>query len=83
MHDYEIAFRDDRSRFVLQRRRKTFHEIEKTITAGSNVRTVLDIVWRPKPFRRRIIPLVEQRIERFEHEFLVLAAFVFALWFFG
>jgi hypothetical protein len=35
------------------------------------VRAVLDVFRRPEAFRRRRVSLVKERIERFEHEFLV------------
>src|SRR5437899_1640039 len=78
VHDHEVSLSHDRSRFVLQRWRKALDEIEQALTTGSNVCAVLDVVRRPESFCGRIIALVEECVERFHDEGLVL--FGCSLW---
>src|ERR1700678_803573 len=72
MQDYEVLLSDDRSWFVLQRWRKTLDEIEQTDTTGRDMSAVLNVFRRPESFRGRIIALVEECVERFQHEGFVL-----------
>jgi hypothetical protein len=68
MHDDEVSVRDNRPRFVFQRGRHSFDEVEQAVTSRLNMRAVLDIVWRPIPFGRIVIPLVKQHFEGVEYQ---------------
>src|SRR5580704_18583625 len=72
VHDHEVPFGHDRSRFVLQCWRKALDEIEQTFTTGCDMGAVLDVFRRPESFRGCIGALVEEGVERFQDEGLVL-----------
>src|SRR6266481_847251 len=72
MDNHEVSPGEDHSRLILQRRRKALDEIKESSAARFDVRTVLDVVWRPESFCDRIIALVEERVECFHDEGLVL-----------
>src|SRR5580692_2093002 len=72
VHDYEVSFGHDRSRFVLQCWRDALDEIEQTFTTGCDMGAVLDVFRRPESFRGCIGALVEECVERFQDEGLVL-----------
>src|SRR5258708_36529728 len=72
VHDHKVALSHDHSRFVLQRWRKALDEIEQALTTGSNVRAVLDVLRWPKLLGSRVVTLVEECVERFQDEGLVL-----------
>jgi hypothetical protein len=63
--------------FIMQRVGHSFYEVKEPITAGGNVRAMLDIVRRPEPLRSGIVALAEQGIERIQHD-LHAALFGFA-----
>jgi hypothetical protein len=69
--DHVIAFGNDRARLISQGCWRTPDQIEQAIASGFDVRAVLDVVRRPKAFRLLVVPLVEQRIKRFENQFFV------------
>jgi hypothetical protein len=66
VHDHELALGHDYARFVLERRRGAFDQIEKSLTARLDMCTVLNVAWRAVSLGGRIIALVEQRFERFK-----------------
>jgi len=72
VRDDVVAFREDHVIFVAERVGKTAHEIEEAIAARRNMCAVLNVSLRPKPLRRDIVAFVEQCIEGFEHERLVV-----------
>ena len=72
MHDHKVFFGHNRPGFIFQRWRDALNEIEQTLTTGSNVRAVSDVVRRPKLLGSLLDTLVEQRIERVQDEGLVL-----------
>jgi hypothetical protein len=55
--------------FVAECVAKAANKIEQTITARRNMRAVLDVAFRPDTLRST---LVERRVERLEHECLVV-----------
>ena len=71
VHDDKIFIRHNRSGFVLQRRRNAFDEIEEAVPARRDMSAVLNIGRRPETFSGRIVPLVEQGVERFKHQCFV------------
>src|SRR6476620_8657853 len=71
MQDHELTFRDDHSRLVPQRGPEAFDQVEEAVAAGCDMRTVLDVARRPETRRGLVVPLVEEGIEPFEHQFLV------------
>src|SRR5215471_3556183 len=71
MQDHVVAFSNYDSGFILQGRRGRLHQVEQPLPARSDVGAVLDVAGRPVPFGGRVIPLVEERVERFEGQGLV------------
>src|SRR5260370_27546393 len=63
VHDHEIIFGNNRSRFIPERGREALYEIEQTVAAGLDMSAVLDIVGRPIAFCGRVVPLIEERVE--------------------
>src|SRR5260370_15746735 len=74
VHDHEVSLGHNHSRFILQRWRKALDEIEQALTTGSDMRAVLDVVWRPKLLGSPVVTLVEYDIERCQDK-----SFVFRL----
>src|ERR1700749_5143236 len=70
-HDI-IAIGPDQRIFVLQLLWRSFYELEQTIAARSDVSAVLKIGGGPETLGRGVIPLVEERVERLQHERFVL-----------
>src|SRR5207245_7404601 len=71
VEDHKFLVSEDHAVFVSQRWRRTFDQIEETLTSRRDVSAVLDIVRRPKSLGGLIIPLVEKCVESFEDERLV------------
>ena len=69
--DDVIAFGNNRSGLISERRWRAPDQIEQAVASGLDVRAVLDVVRRPVALRRLVVAFVEQRIERFEHQDLV------------
>jgi hypothetical protein len=59
----EVALSNDHPRLVFQRRREALDEVEEALTAGGDVRAVLDVGGRPVALSREVVSLVEQAIE--------------------
>src|SRR5882724_9600331 len=70
--DNEVSFGNHQTSFIMQSGWKRLDQVEKAFTARLDVCTVLDVVRRPESFRGRIIALVEECVERFQDEGLVL-----------
>ena len=66
-----FALREYQSVFVTQRGWRAFDQVEQTFPAGCDVRAVLNVVRRPKLFGRRVVALVEKRIEGLQNQLLV------------
>ena len=67
-----IAIGHDQRIFVAQLLRRSSYELEQTIAARRNVSAVLNIGGRPETLGGGVIPLVEERVERLQHERFVL-----------
>src|ERR1700687_3255209 len=72
VHDHEVSFGHDRSRFVLQRWWDALDEIEQTLATRCDMSTMLNVVGGPESFCSRIVTLVEEWFERFQDKGLVL-----------
>jgi hypothetical protein len=72
VHDHEIFFGHNGSRFILQRRRYALDEIEQTVATGLDMSAVLDIVGRPIALGRCVVTFVEESIKGLENERLIL-----------
>ena len=70
--DDKVSLRYDYSRLILEGGRDALDQAEETVAARLNVRTVLNIVGRPEALRFCIVSLVEQSVEGFQHQCLVL-----------
>src|SRR6202042_2623651 len=72
MQHEKIAFRHDDPVLVAHLRRSVSYQLEEAFAARRDVRAVLDVLRRPEPTGRREVPLVEQSVERLQHERFVL-----------
>ena len=63
---HEIAFRDDHSRLILQRRGDALDQIEQAFASGRDVSAVLDVVGRPEALSCYVVTLIEQCVECLE-----------------
>src|SRR6266478_2271829 len=72
VHDDEIPFTHNRSMLIFESWRKTLDEIEQALSARLNMIAVLNVVRGPITFGRRIVTLIEQRVERFQDKLLVV-----------
>ena len=75
VHDHEVSFSHDRSRFVLQRWWEALDEIEETLTAWFNVSAVLDVVGRPEAFSCYIVTFVEKGVKSLKNKCLIFFLF--------
>ena len=76
VHDHKIFFDHNRSRFILQRRRDAFYQIEQTVAARFDMSAVLDIVVRPITVSRRLVPFVKQGVESLKDKRLIFDSIV-------
>ena len=72
MRDHVVAFCDDELVFVAQGIWRRTNESEQPVASWRNVRAVLDVLRRPEALRGRVVAFVEERIEGFENDCLVL-----------
>ena len=72
VHYYEVSISDDRSWLILQGRRQALDEIEQTLAARCDMSAVLNVIRRPESLRRRVVTLVEKRVESFKNDGLIL-----------
>ena len=70
--DDVVTFREDELMLVTQAVGRAPDQIEQTVAARFDVRTVLDVALRPKAAGRIVVALVEQGVEGFQDEGLVL-----------
>jgi hypothetical protein len=61
--DHVIAFGNDRTRLISQRRWRAPDQIEQVVAPGLDMRAVLNIGVRPEVRRRFIVAFVEERVE--------------------
>ena len=67
-----VPLGEDQVIFVAQRLGQASNKAEQTIAAGRDVSTVLNVTLGPESFCRSIVAFVEQRIEGFPNERLIL-----------
>jgi hypothetical protein len=67
-----VALGHDQRILVSQRVRKRFDEVEEAIAARLDMRAVLNITFGPKSRSCRVVPFVEERIERLRNDFFIL-----------
>src|SRR5262249_17320695 len=72
MRDDVIAFGNNQLVLVAQRLRQRSDEVEQPRTAWRDVGAVLNVPIGPEPFGGGVVALVEQRVEGFEDERLVV-----------
>src|SRR5579863_3696566 len=72
MRDNIVAFRDDELVFIPQRIWRRADKSEQPVASWRNVRAVLDVVRRPEAFCCRVVAFVEESVEGFENDRLVL-----------
>ena len=78
-HPSETAVRDDvivfcnnELVFVAQRIWRRTDQSEQSFASRRDVRAMLDVLWRPETFCCRVVAFVEESIEGFEYDRLVL-----------
>lgn len=72
MRDDVVAFGHDQLVFVAQRSRNRADQVEQPVAAWRDVGAMLNVAIGPEPFGGGVVALVEQRVEGFEDERLVL-----------
>ncbi len=72
MQDDIVSIRDCQRILISQSDGERFGEVEESVTTGSNVGAVLDIVGRPEVLGSSVITSVEERLEGFDNYCLVL-----------
>ena len=72
MDDDEISLGYDYSGLIFERGRDALDQVEETVTARLNVRAVLNVVGRPEALRFRIISLIKEGLEGFQHNRLIV-----------
>ena len=72
MGDHVVPFGQDHVIFVAECIGKAANKVEQAIAARRNMGAVLDVAFRPEALRGSGVAFVEQRVEGFEHECLVL-----------
>ena len=63
----QIPLGQDRSVFISHRLGRSLDQPKQTMAAWRDVLAMLDVGRRPETFGSGVVPLVEKRIERFEH----------------
>src|ERR1700723_382434 len=72
MRDDIVAFCDDELVFITQGIWRRADESKQSFASGCNMGAVLDVLRRPEAFCRRIVTSVEESVEGFENDRLVL-----------
>ena len=72
MNNDVVTFCKNHPRLILERRRSGLDEVEESVSSRLDMGTVLNVVGRPEPLRRRVVSFVEQCIECFQYDRLVL-----------
>src|SRR5580692_10218648 len=72
MRDHIVALYDDELIFIAQGIWRRADKSEQPFTSWCNVRAVLDVLRRPEAFCRRVVTFVEESVEGFENDRLVL-----------
>src|ERR1700741_3556974 len=69
---HKVILGEDKGIVIVERGRRRPDEIEQTVAAGRRVGAGLDVLRRPEFFSRLVVALVEQSLERFQDNPLVL-----------
>ena len=72
MCDDVVPFGEEHVTFVTECFGQSANKVEQPVAARRNVGAMLNIALRPEALRGNIVAFVEQRVEGFEHEPLVL-----------
>src|ERR1700722_5151044 len=75
VEDDDVSLRYDDSRLILEGGRNALDQVEEPLTARFNVRTMLNVVGRPEALRCAIISLVEESVEGFQDNCLIVFCF--------
>src|SRR6202011_2817712 len=73
--DDEVSLCYDYSRLIPESGRDALDQVEETVTARLNVRTVLNVVGRPEALRCNIISLIKQSVESLHDNRLIVFCF--------
>src|SRR5258708_7118407 len=72
VRDDIIAFCDNDLVFVAQRGWRRTDQSKQPFASRRDVRAMLDVLWRPESFCCRVVAFVEESVEGFENDRLVL-----------
>jgi hypothetical protein len=72
MNDDVVTFCKNLPRLILERRRRGLDEVEEPVSSRLDMGAALNVVGRPKSLRSRVVSLIEQGIECFQHDRLIL-----------
>ena len=70
--DNEVSFGNGQTSFVTQSVWEGLYQVEWTLTARFDVRTVLNVVRGPVALGRYVVPFVEESVKSLKNECLVL-----------
>lgn len=72
MDHHPFAFRQDQTRLVPERHWNGFDQVEESFSSGLDMSTVLNVIWRPKPFRCSVIAPIEEGVEGLQDQRFIL-----------
>jgi len=72
MNDDVVPSCKNHPRLILERLRRGLDEVEEPVSSRLDMGAMLNVVGRPEPLRRRVIAFIEQGIECFQYDRLIL-----------
>ncbi|MGA9246268.1 MAG: hypothetical protein WBW03_30325 [Silvibacterium sp.] len=75
MNDDVVTFCKNHPRLIVERRRRSFDEVEEPVSSRLDMGAVLNVVGRLEPLRRRVVALIERGIEGLQYDDLIFSAF--------
>src|SRR5260370_14415188 len=72
MNDDVVVFSKNDPWLILERRRRGFDEVEEPVSSRLDMGAVSNVVRRPEPLRRRVVSFIEEGIEFFQYDRLIL-----------
>src|SRR5216683_7122550 len=72
MNDDVFTFCQNHPGLILEQRRRGLDEVEEPVSSRLDMGAVLNVVGRPEPLRSRVIAFIEQCIECFQYDRLIL-----------
>src|SRR5258708_35165509 len=72
MNDDVVTFCKNYPGLILERRWRSLDKVEEPVSSRLDVGAVLNVVGRPESLRSRVVSLIEQGIECFQYDRLIL-----------